>query len=180
MIKKPKQEEYPSDFIIEVDTREQLPFFLSNPPKGLTITRITLSEGDYSIRGFEKDIIIERKNILDFLGSISNRREEFKAELKRMKEKNILFRFIIVEGTLEEVASSCIIGSNPKGKKENTVKPFVHRVVQINWNAVFGSIISLTLRYNIHFIFAKNRSEAEKFCLALLLKFYKLKRNNEI
>lgn len=178
-MKKSKVEEYPSDMCIIKDTREQEGWFI-NPPKGLVVVRDKLDEGDYSIRGFTNDIIIERKSILDFLGSISNGRERFKEELKRMKDKNIPFRFIIIEGTLDEVCSSCIIGSNPKSKKDNMVRPMVSRVVQISWNSVFGSIISLTLRYDIHFIFARSKTEAEKFCLSLLVKFYKLKRGNEL
>lgn len=179
MSKKQKQEEYPSDFVIEIDTREQEPYF-KNPPKNLTICRTKLDVGDYSIRGFENCITIERKGTLEFLGSISNDRERFKAELKRMIENKISHRFIVIEGTLEEVMSYTTIGSNPKGKSEHSVRPFTHKTVGMAPEAVFGTLVSLMIRYDVHFIFAKDRKDAEKWCLSLLLKFYKLKRGNEL
>ena len=53
------------DFIIIIDTSEQDPFFSGrNAPKGILTIRDNLKPhgGDYSLRGFEHEIIIERKN----------------------------------------------------------------------------------------------------------------------
>lgn len=179
MSRKIKSDEFPPDFVIEIDTREQEPYF-KNPPKNLTICRTKLDVGDYSVRGFENCITIERKGTLEFLGSISNDRERFKAELKRMVANKIAHRFIIIEGTLEEVMEYTSIGSNPRGSSEHTVRPLVHRTVGMASEAVFQTLVSLMLRFDVHFIFAKDKRDAEKWCLSLLKKYFLLKRENEL
>jgi len=63
-----------------IDTREQLPLDLSP----LRIVTGTLTTGDYSIRGLESIIAIERKSLPDLLGCIGQHRERFEREIQRL------------------------------------------------------------------------------------------------
>lgn len=63
------------------DTREQEPWDLS--PMSVEIG--TLSVGDYSIRGMEQVIAIERKSLSDFVMCCGSERERFQRELDRLR-----------------------------------------------------------------------------------------------
>ena len=62
------------------DTREQTPLDLA-PLRTITAT---LSTGDYSIRGLEHVIAVERKSLSDLLGCIGGDRERFDREVQRL------------------------------------------------------------------------------------------------
>jgi ERCC4-type nuclease len=72
--------DFPDGFVIIRDTREQTGLFVK-PPKGLLIVRDTLKYGDYSIKGFEGSIAVERKNIDDLWTSVTVSAEDFKRKM---------------------------------------------------------------------------------------------------
>jgi len=115
--------DFPKGFILIIDSREQLPLFTGSLPKGLLVIRDTLPIGDYSVRGFESQITIERKTIPDLLGCLGNDRERFKRELE-----------ISVEGTEDELLQ-------------------FHDFSLMHPEAVRQSIVSIRLRYNTHWYF---------------------------
>ena len=173
IVKKP---EYADDFIIVIDSREQNPLF-KRPEKGLLVVRDKLEVGDYSVRGFEHEIVCERKSINDFLGSISNNRDRFKRMLEKMKEWKL--KFIMIEGTLEELLAPQTIKSGFKSI-DGKVTPLTKQYSGIHPNSIYQTIISIMVRYGIIFYFASNRKDGEKFVLSVLRKFYKLKREGEL
>lgn len=63
-----------------IDTREQSPLCLDP----LAIIPGTLSTGDYSVKGLEDVISVERKSLPDLLGCIGQSRERFERELVRL------------------------------------------------------------------------------------------------
>jgi len=165
----------PEGMVVVIDTREQNPFF-KRPPKGLTIVRDTLKVGDYSLRGFEDEIAVERKDIHDFLKSISHDRKRFKSMLSSMSE--YFRKFIVIEGGLSEVLSPVEI---KKGiGTGDSVRPLSKKYVNMNPEAVFQTIVSIMVRYGVAFFFAEDRRQAEKLTLSVLTKFYLLKRSHEL
>ena len=68
----------PENVCALVDTREQLPLFLS-PLRSVTTT---LATGDYSVRGLENIVAIERKSLPDFLSCVGRERERFDREVQ--------------------------------------------------------------------------------------------------
>ena len=76
-----------------IDTREQCPLDLS-PLQSVTGT---LTTGDYSIRGLESIIAIERKSLPDLLGCVGQHRERFDREVMRLLAYPC--RAIVVEST---------------------------------------------------------------------------------
>ena len=82
---------------IIIDTREQTPLLFAN----LTTERRTLPTGDYSVLGFERDFIVERKSVADLVQSATFERERFERELVRMRGYS--FRRLLVVGSLADI-----------------------------------------------------------------------------
>jgi len=83
----------PQDIVAIVDTREQVPLNV-HPLRSVVGTLIT---GDYSVRGLEHVIAIERKSLGDLLSCIGIERERFEREVHRL----LAFpaRALVVEAT---------------------------------------------------------------------------------
>ena len=149
----------PEGFCLIVDTREQDPLF-RKPPKGLLIVRDTLRAGDYSCKGFNNNIAIERKGLNDFYGSIGNGRDRFKRELELLK--GYQWAGLIIEA------------------EESTVLSANSIYTQMHPNAIKQTIVSIELRYRINIYYAKCRADAERWVLNRLMYFYTLKRKGEL
>ena len=80
-----------------IDTREQLPHDLH--PLKMEVN--TLKTGDYSVRGLERFVAIERKNPTDFLSCVGVERDRFDACVQRMLAYP--HRAIVIEMSREEV-----------------------------------------------------------------------------
>ena len=87
----------PENLIVLVDTREQEPLDL----RPLTVERATLSTGDYSIRGGEGIVAIERKSLPDLLACVGRERERFDREMHRIAAYPC--RALVVEATWPEI-----------------------------------------------------------------------------
>lgn len=131
-----------SNIPIVIDTREQQPYQFAYPIKSLTAK---LDFGDYSLWGYENRIAIERKTTEDFLGSITNGRDRFFRELKRMAEAE--YRAVIVEGNFFEVA---------------------YPLRLINHESIIGTIIAIYQDFGIPVFCLSNRQLAQIW----LLKFF--------
>lgn len=84
------------DICIVIDTREQRPLEFDFPT-----VRGTLRTGDYSARGFEREIGIERKSIQDLAGSCGQGRDRFNRCVERLLA--LPLAAIFVDGLEEEV-----------------------------------------------------------------------------
>ena len=80
-----------------VDSREQLPLCLDP----LRTEPATLPTGDYSLKGLEHHVCIERKSLDDLLGCVGRERERFERELHRMLAYPV--RVLLVESTWGEI-----------------------------------------------------------------------------
>jgi DNA excision repair protein ERCC-4 len=87
----------PDQVVAIIDSREQLPLDLS--PLAAEVG--TLPTGDYSVRGLESIVAIERKSLSDLLGCIGQERERFDREVQRLLAYPV--RCIIVESTWAEI-----------------------------------------------------------------------------
>lgn len=146
---------FPEGFILVLDSREQTPLF-RKLPKGLVVVRDTLKVGDYSIRGFENAITIERKSIPDLLGSLGRNRDQFKVRLAKMR----FFEWaaVVVEGSEKAVI---------KYHESSLMEP----------ESIRQSICSIELRYKIPFYFGATIKDVERWVLDRLIKFYTIKRS---
>ena len=76
---------------VVIDSREQSPLVFGNLPAEVG----TLDTGDYSVRGLEHLIAVERKTLGDLLGCVGKDRSRFKRELQRLRAYR--FRLLVVE-----------------------------------------------------------------------------------
>lgn len=86
-----KAELKPEDCCAIVDSREQLPLDLSP----LKVETGSLATGDYSVKGLEHVVAIERKSAEDMLACIGRERERFDREIQRLLAYPV--RAIVVE-----------------------------------------------------------------------------------
>jgi ERCC4-type nuclease len=89
----------PEKLVCIVDSREQMPYDLS---PFIMVTK-GLPTGDYSILGMEQQVVIERKSMDDFIGSISQGRERFEREIERLKPFES--KMILVEASAADIVN---------------------------------------------------------------------------
>jgi ERCC4-type nuclease len=138
--------------IILVDSREQRPLSFGESPTEMT----TLQTGDYSIRVDDRDYrntaAIERKSLDDLFGSCGPSRERFERELQRMA--GLKYGAIVIEATLAQV-----LGGSLRSR--------------VHSQAVFGSLMSWSVRGRLPVFFAGNRDLAALVVMKLLEKCQK-------
>ncbi len=86
------------DIVAIKDSREQTPLDLSP----LKCETGTLPTGDYTVRGLEHIICVERKSLQDMIGCIGHGRERFDKEMVRILAYPS--RLLVVEGSLGQIA----------------------------------------------------------------------------
>lgn len=132
--------------IIIVDTREQDPLEFSLPTG-----RGTLTTGDYSIKGLERFVAIERKSPDDLVGCLKNgQRERFEKELSR--GKGLDYFALVVESELAGLADGCY---------RSKMAP----------KAVIQSLLAFSVRYRLPIFFCPDRDYAARVIESLLTKY---------
>ncbi len=137
---------------IVIDSREQMPYDFK-PGKSIELViHKKLDHGDYGIEGHEDLITIERKKSADELSAnVGKHRKRFIRELERMQSS--ARRYIVVEDHWSSIY------------KKN-------RYAKIPPNAVFESILALSMKYNVSIIFAGSRKMAHKIVRSLLIRAF--------
>lgn len=135
-------------FVIVVDTREQTPYLDWPTPW----VRATLPSGDYSVRGFETRIAIERKRPTELFSCFGAQRDRFRREYERLSSYE--YAAVVIEGTLEDCAT----------------RPDPHS--QVNPHVIINSLISWEQDYKVRFHFAGNRLHAQTLTYRILQKFF--------
>lgn len=130
---------------IKIDTREQEPYSFTLPAE-----TGTLSTGDYSIRGLEDLVSIERKTIDDLIGCLTRDRERFERELH--KGKALDYFALVIEASLDDLV---------QGKYKSMMNP----------KSAIQSLIAFSIRYCLPVWFAGNRRQAQRLTESLLEKF---------
>jgi ERCC4-type nuclease len=155
----------PKGMILVRDTREikgglAYKFGKNSPP----YVDETLNFGDYSIKGMEKIITVERKTLSDFFSSIGGRkkqgvkntnRERLKNEFDRMQVAE--FRALVIEGSELDVMSPELGYSN------------------INPHSVYATIISFEIKHGIHVYYGTRKN-----CQIKILNWFTMFYNHKI
>lgn len=124
------------------DTREQNPVDLGP----LRVETGTLTTGDYSVKGLEHIIAVERKSIEDLIGCVSQSRERFEKEVQRLKAYPI--KALVIEGSWSTIELKQYRG-------------------QTHPNAVFGSVMSWLVS-GLPVIMAEDRQRAGRMIARIL------------
>jgi len=146
----------PANMIMVVDTREQRPLF-TKLPKGLTIVRNTLTDGDYSIVGHESRFVIERKFLGDLYPFCSSERDRTITKMKRL---------------LAITNSGGWVSLVIEAKESDAYK--YQDWTRVSPECVRGALISFSLRYKVHVYFSGNRENSARYILDHACKFYNI------
>jgi len=123
--------------IVLIDTREKLPFQFGDD---VDTVKTKLEVGDYSIKGLEHLVSIERKSLDDFINSTIHNKRRFTQnlmDLTRMEHKAI-----VVEASLRDV--------------------FMHRYKsKTHHQVVFGMVAAISSRWKIPVFFWENHAYAQ-------------------
>ena len=137
-----------------IDSREQRPYLFRGQPS----KKQGLKTGDYSISfndtDYDHEIMIERKELNDFVGVCGQGRKRFIKELERSMD--IPNFFIIIEGAWIDIE---------KGSYYSKINP----------NSVIESILGWQIKYGCHIILTETRQRGERLTKKLLLHFLKYK-----
>ena len=119
--------------------------------------RLGLKTGDYSIQGFESQIVVERKSLSDLYGSVGGERERFHAEHERMAEIVAAggFACVVIEAGWSE-----ILTRPPDGRK---LVP----------KTIIRTATSWAMRYGVHWMALENRRLAEVTTFRILDTWYR-------
>lgn len=123
------------------DTREKAGFDFVPPmyPDCQTVPG-TLELGDYSIKGAENLVAVERKSLPDLIMCLGVERERFERELRRARALEAFC--VVVEGTWADVK---------QGNYRSRMNP----------GSALQTILAFSCRYRCQFLFAGNHTEAE-------------------
>lgn len=89
----------PDPITVIADTREQRPWAFD--PTRFVVERGTLQTGDYTVKGLESRLRVERKSLGDFVGTIIGDWLRFRRELNRLAFFDV--SLIVVEADLSDV-----------------------------------------------------------------------------
>ncbi|MBW2559208.1 MAG: hypothetical protein JRD69_10325 [Deltaproteobacteria bacterium] len=157
----------PDGLVVVVDTREKgNPLFhrSDRPMKGIPMVRKTLKYGDYSVLGFETEIVVERKKIGDLFGCLGKDRVRFNKELEGLT--TFERPWILVEAEL---------GTEDKlTPEEATLSP--HDYSKMHPNAVRQSLASIEIRTGVPIHYTRNKTSAEIWVMDRFIKYYRWKR----
>ena len=144
------------------DTREQKPWLFSHYPD-VIVREQKLDEGDYSLFNNGENalypIVIERKELSDFIACCGKERERFVRELERMAQK---LRYLVVIGSLDDIYLE-----NYRSK--------------INPKSVSGSLWSWQIKYNLIPIFVSSEAVGQKVVYDIFKMYlYRLLRKSNV
>jgi len=147
----------PPGFVLVIDSREQEPYFLvaGKPILGIPMIRTKLDAGDYSIKGFENMIAIERKSLTDFYNCVGNDRTRFEKELERLQSYE--WKGLVIEST-----------------ESGLFYPQLYSAVHPE--SVRGSLVSFDIKWGLHIFYAENRKAGQRWVIDRLIYYYNWKR----
>ena len=135
---------------IITDSREQAPYRFN--PAAVATTKQALPAGDYSVRGLETRIAIERKTLEDFVSTVIHHRTRFKRELEKLRNYEIAC--IVVEADLRDIVL---------GRYRSRAHP----------NAILASALAIYVDYQIPVFFCSDREITCRFVMGLLVRYQK-------
>lgn len=133
---------------------------------GLPVRRVKLDEGDYTAEGLERHVIVERKTLVDLLGTLfgetsnalgeaEKNLDRFHDELQRMRPYHL--KCIVVEANVEGL-ERIRTQRNHWGREMRQFNPMAARAL----------LTSFLVTYGVPTIWAGSREQAEHFVGSML------------
>lgn len=134
---------------VVIDQQEKKPWTFDE--KTTSVATCHLPEGDYTVEGLRDKVIIERKSLADFVGSISAGRERFFREVERLQPYQ--YKYIVVEASLDDVA---------KHRYRSKMHPA----------SVVGTAIALTVDHGLPVLWLDSHEYAARYAEGLLRRIW--------
>lgn len=161
-------------FTVIADSREQAAYgFEGLPLLGATasirlvvpVERAGLPSGDYSIKGFENRIAVERKSLEDCFSTLGHGRERFEREFQRLSAME--FAAVVIEADVREIWRPSEFRHDWRS--------------QLNPRSVEGTIVAWSLRYpTVHWWPMGSRRAAEIRTFEVLEMFWRMVQHEKI
>lgn len=149
--------------IIIVDSREKTPLYFRKSSTLEDVVVEKLDAGDYSIKGYEDKIAIERKSPNDLFGTLGKGHKRFKKELERAKDYD--YFCILVECSLTTVLNKEFEGAHYCQMLGDTI-------VQIAY--------TLKMKYGVDIVFCNGKSEAVSYVRQIFRSYLKQKKADKL
>ncbi len=140
------------DYKIVVDSREQRPLWKTN------VVVKKLDVGDYSLKGFEDKICIERKSPQDFWQTMLGGNKRFHKELKRAKTLD--YFAVVVETNYTNIQKKEF-----EGAFHSHIKSFIPLQIAFTFH----------VKHGVPFFFCNGRVEAKKIIKELFNAYMRIK-----
>lgn len=155
--------------VLIIDTREKQPWDFEGDEAFEDVVYEKLDGGDYSIRGMEHLIVIERKATVDELFmNFTKDKKRIQAEFERLAGHP--FKIVVIEETCDDIMNPHQYYVNKK--KINRQSPKMPVAV------VTSNLTKLMLEHNIQVIFGGMRAQA--MARGILLHAYELHRKGKL
>jgi ERCC4-type nuclease len=126
-------------------------FIASKNCAGMEIAKLDF--GDYAIKDYPDLIVIERKkSVSELCANLGVKRERFEAELQRMIDAGCKRKYIVIEDYYSSI--------------------YRQKFSRMHPNAILESLNAISIKYDVHVIFAGTHEMAHKIVRSLLLKAY--------
>jgi len=155
--------------ILIIDTREKTPYDFDGDEDFEAVEHIKLDGGDYSIKGMEHLVVIERKaNADELFNNFTQNKDRIFAEFERLKNHKI--KVMIIEQSCEDIMNPFNYYVNKKGLNTRDQKMPVA--------VVASNLTTLIVEYGVQVIFAGAR--ARSMTKNILLAAYKQHRQGKL
>jgi len=146
---------------IIIDSRERKPYTFADAAKHINSTTVEkLDTGDYTVRGCEDILCIDRKRSV---GEVKDNilEDRFTAELERMRD--FKYKYLLLEFSVEDVRIW------PRG---SGLPKHVQRKIRVSGNRILGRLLEIQLEYGVQVLFCGDRKHAEYMAVGLMKKVH--------
>lgn len=167
------------------DTREQDGWFFSEYDRCEGMELGTLLTGDYTIKGYQDVVCVERKaSVSEIAMNLGRKKEAFYNEIERMRD--FPFRYILLEFSASDVIDYPMSvlnpqdrqlyqnyllngGSKPSGKRFDIVKE-----TKITGKYLIKCLLEISIKYEVNVIFCDNKHNAFLICNSIFKRLTEL------
>lgn len=145
--------------IIIQDTREKIPWDFSMYDVEIEVKKI--NAGDYTLKGFESEIVIERKRSTGELAiNLGSKRATFERELERMAD--IKNKYFIFEFSVSDILSF---------PKNSGIPEYKLKYIKMNPNYMIKLIEGYYNKYNIEPVYCSDHFASQAYVMELFNQY---------
>lgn len=150
--------------IIIEDSSEKIPWNFTIYSSCAGQERGNVETGDYTIKGLESQVALERKaSTAELCLNLGVKYKNFLAEFERMQHYR--FRYLVCEFPIENIYEF---------PKNSGIPPYKWKYLRMNGKFILSRITSLCETYGVEYYFCDNRSAAEAKAIQLLEQVYEI------